>query len=121
VLVKELPKNTCNLYNLKNKNTGEKTTLYYDPFWKRFRIQWFCCSLFTKQIANGGPITITHPDIIRYFMTIPEACQLVLEAAMGNGGGIYIFDMGKPKIVDLARKMIKLAGFVPEGISKYKL
>ncbi|HSD07343.1 MAG TPA: SDR family NAD(P)-dependent oxidoreductase, partial [Flavobacterium sp.] len=53
--------------------------------------------LFTKQIANGGPVTITHPDIIRYFMTIPEACQLVLEAgAMGNGGEIYIFDMGKP-------------------------
>jgi len=72
--------------------------------------------LFTKQIANGGPITITHPDIIRYFMTIPEACQLVLEAgAMGNGGEIYIFDMGKPvKIIDLARKMIKLAGFIPE-------
>lgn len=72
--------------------------------------------LFTKQIANGGPITITHPDIIRYFMTIPEACQLVLEAgAMGNGGEIYIFDMGKPvKIIDLARKMIKLAGFTPE-------
>ena len=71
--------------------------------------------LFTKQIAEGGPVTITHPDIIRYFMTIPEACQLVLEAgAMGNGGEIYIFDMGKPvKIIDLARKMIKLAGFVP--------
>lgn len=72
--------------------------------------------LFTKQIAKGGPITITHVDIIRYFMTIPEACQLVLEAgAMGNGGEIYIFDMGKPvKIIDLARKMIKLAGFIPE-------
>jgi FlaA1/EpsC-like NDP-sugar epimerase len=72
--------------------------------------------LFSKQIANGGPITITHPDIIRYFMTIPEACQLVLEAgAMGNGGEIYIFDMGKPvKIIDLARKMIKLAGFIPD-------
>jgi len=71
--------------------------------------------LFSKQIANGGPVTITHPDIIRYFMTIPEACQLVLEAgAMGNGGEIYIFDMGKPvKIIDLARKMIKLAGFTP--------
>jgi FlaA1/EpsC-like NDP-sugar epimerase len=72
--------------------------------------------LFSKQIANGGPVTITHPDIIRYFMTIPEACQLVLEAAaMGKGGEIYIFDMGKPvKIIDLARKMIKLAGFIPD-------
>jgi FlaA1/EpsC-like NDP-sugar epimerase len=72
--------------------------------------------LFTKQIAAGGPVTITHKDIIRYFMTIPEACQLVLEAgAMGNGGEIYIFDMGKPvKIYDLARKMIKLAGFTPD-------
>ncbi|TWH99162.1 FlaA1/EpsC-like NDP-sugar epimerase [Flavobacterium tiangeerense] len=72
--------------------------------------------LFTKQIAAGGPVTITHKDIIRYFMTIPEACQLVLEAgAMGKGGEIYIFDMGKPvKIIDLARKMIKLAGFIPE-------
>ena len=71
--------------------------------------------LFTKQIADGGPLTITHKDIIRYFMTIPEACQLVLEAgAMGNGGEIYIFDMGKPvKIYDLAEKMIKLAGFIP--------
>lgn len=71
--------------------------------------------LFTKQIAEGGPVTITHPNIIRYFMTIPEACQLVLEAgAMGNGGEIYIFDMGKPvKIIDLAKKMIKLAGFIP--------
>lgn len=72
--------------------------------------------LFTKQIAQGGPVTITHPNIIRYFMTIPEACQLVLEAgAMGNGGEIYIFDMGKPvKIIDLAKKMIKLAGFIPD-------
>jgi FlaA1/EpsC-like NDP-sugar epimerase len=71
--------------------------------------------LFTEQIAHGGPITITHPDIIRYFMTIPEACQLVLEAgAMGNGGEIFIFDMGKPvKIIDLANKMIRLAGLIP--------
>jgi FlaA1/EpsC-like NDP-sugar epimerase len=79
--------------------------------------------LFTKQIAEGGPLTITHPDIIRYFMTIPEACQLVLEAgAMGNGGEIYIFDMGKPvRIIDLARKMIKLAGFIPEKEIKIQI
>ena len=71
--------------------------------------------LFTEQIAKGGPVTITHPEIIRYFMTIPEACQLVLEAGIiGKGGEIYIFDMGKPvKIIDLAHKMIKLAGFTP--------
>ena len=71
--------------------------------------------LFKKQIEAGGPVTITHPDIIRYFMTIPEACQLVLEAgAMGKGGEIFIFDMGEPvKIMDLAEKMIKLAGHVP--------
>lgn len=67
---------------------------------------------FRKQIEEGGPITVTHPDITRYFMTIPEACQLVLEAGnMGKGGEIYIFDMGKStKIVDLARKMVKLSG-----------
>lgn len=71
--------------------------------------------LFSKQILEGGPLTITHPDIIRYFMTIPEACQLVLEAgAMGKGGEIFIFDMGQPvKIIDLAKKMIRLAGFIP--------
>ncbi len=68
--------------------------------------------LFKRQIAEGGPITVTHPDIQRYFMTIPEACQLVLEAsAMGNGGEIFVFDMGKSiKIVDLAKKMIQLSG-----------
>lgn len=79
--------------------------------------------LFTKQIEEGGPITITHPDIIRYFMTIPEACQLVLEAgAMGSGGEIFIFDMGKPvKIIDLAKKMIRLAGFTPEKDIKIKV
>jgi FlaA1/EpsC-like NDP-sugar epimerase len=69
---------------------------------------------FRQQIETGGPVTITHPDITRFFMTIPEACQLVLEAgAMGNGGEIFIFDMGKSvKIVDLAKKMIKLSGLI---------
>lgn len=72
--------------------------------------------LFKKQIEKGGPITVTHPEIIRYFMTIPEACSLVLEAGvMGKGGEIFIFDMGSPvKIVNLARKMIRLAGYLPE-------
>jgi len=68
---------------------------------------------FRKQIENGGPVTITHPEITRFFMTIPEACQLVLEAgSSGNGGEIFVFDMGKSvKIVDLAKKMIKLFGY----------
>ena len=68
--------------------------------------------LFKKQLAAGGPLTVTHKDIIRYFMTVPEACNLVLEAgAMGEGGDIFVFDMGKPvKIYDMARKMIQLSG-----------
>ena len=68
--------------------------------------------LFKEQIKNGGPITVTDPNIIRYFMLIPEACQLVLEAGTkGNGGEIFVFDMGKPvKIADLAKRMIMLSG-----------
>ncbi len=70
---------------------------------------------FKAQIERGGPVTVTHPDIIRYFMTIPEACRLVLEAgSFGKNGEIYVFDMGEPvKIIDLANRMIEMAGLIP--------
>ena len=71
--------------------------------------------MWKQQIEKGGPVTVTHPEITRYFMTIPEACQLVLEAgAMGQGGEIFVFDMGQPvKIAHLARKMILMSGKEP--------
>ena len=74
--------------------------------------------LFRKQIKNGGPITVTHPDIIRYFMTIPEASQLVIQAgAMGKGGDVFVLDMGEPvRIVDLAKKMIRLSGLTERSL-----
>lgn len=78
--------------------------------------------LFKKQIAAGGPITLTHPDITRYFMTIPEAAQLVIQAgAMGVGGDVFLLDMGKPiKILDLARQMVRLSGLAVRDESNPK-
>ena len=72
---------------------------------------------FREQIGNGGPVTITHPDMVRYFMNIPEAAQLVIQAgAMAKGGDVFVLDMGKPvKIIELARKMIELSGLSVRG------
>src|SRR5690554_850352 len=110
-------KRICEIYvqslAKKIEKSGEKSTQFITTrFGNVLGSNGSVIPLFKDQIKHGGPVTVTHPEIIRYFMTIPEACQLVLEAgAMGKGGEIYIFDMGKPvKILDLAKRMIRLSG-----------
>jgi FlaA1/EpsC-like NDP-sugar epimerase len=97
---------------IQSLNTNSKTSFITTRFGNVLGSNGSVIPRFKQQIEEGGPLTITHPDITRYFMTIPEACQLVLEAgAIGVGREIFLFDMGSPvKIVDLAKKMIKLSG-----------
>jgi FlaA1/EpsC-like NDP-sugar epimerase len=98
-----------------NLKKGNKTAFITTRFGNVLGSNGSVIPLFEKQIAAGGPVSVTHPDIIRYFMTIPEACQLVLEAGvMGIGGEIFLFDMGNPvRINDLAINMIRLSGLKP--------
>jgi FlaA1/EpsC-like NDP-sugar epimerase len=109
-------KKVCELLvHAQSRRTGIKTKFITTRFGNVLGSNGSVIPLFKKQIAEGGPVTITDPDITRYFMTIPEACQLVLEAGfMGSGGEIFIFDMGKPiKILDIATKLIHLSGLEP--------
>jgi len=102
-------------HHLSQKSSQQKTRFVTTRFGNVLGSNGSVIPRFREQIEKGGPVTVTHPEITRYFMTIPEACQLVIEAGcMGNGGEIYVFDMGKSvKIVDLAEKMIKLSGLTP--------
>lgn len=111
-------KRIAELYALA-KNAENKTKFITTRFGNVLGSNGSVIPLFKKQIEHKGPLTVTHPDIIRFFMTIPEACQLVLEAGiMGNGGEIFVFDMGQSvKIFDVAKNMIRLAGYkYPEEI-----
>jgi FlaA1/EpsC-like NDP-sugar epimerase len=113
---KRLAEIYCQSLYFDAQRKGKKTKFITTRFGNVLGSNGSVIPLFRKQIADGGPVTVTHKEIIRYFMTIPEACSLVLEAGcMGNGGEIYIFDMGEPvKIYDLARRMISLAGLKPD-------
>ncbi|MBK7627818.1 MAG: polysaccharide biosynthesis protein [Bacteroidales bacterium] len=109
-------KKVCELLvHAQARRTGIKTKFITTRFGNVLGSNGSVIPLFKKQIADGGPITITDPEITRFFMTIPEACQLVLEAGfMGNGGEIFIFDMGQPiKILDIATRLIQLSGLEP--------
>ena len=113
--IAEIYINSLSNYLKKTKIQGSKTRFITTRFGNVLGSNGSVVPLFMKQIAEGGPVTLTHPDINRYFMTIPEACSLVLEAGnFGKGGELFIFDMGKPvKIMDMAEEMIRLSGLVP--------
>ena len=110
-------KRTAELYVQALQNTPGNTTKFITTrFGNVLGSNGSVIKLFQKQIQKGGPVTITHPDIVRYFMTIQEACELVLQAGtMGIGGEVFVFDMGEPvKILNLAKRMIRLSGLRPD-------